>query len=297
MVEAYHYHSDLSSHILISHASGELDGNITKADLEQAPRELTEDYEQTIRYAKNENQLHNARFGLALLTGQWQGLRELNLLSLKTEGCETALWANLVGGPYGDGQVAKDGFARLQRCDPLRVRSMVHIIGALLWLGQAEIAVTNADRYLQNSTHPRLIRDLALGLAFQGETREARRVANNRLRVETDSLWLSAMIAAIEGDAATAEALSADYFLKNGPNDRDGLIFQASRGKRNEANRMAAQIDARPFGHLVLLQAIYACLCGAPFDLEAAPRFAEMMKGSGLAWPPLKPYKFPLKDW
>ena len=297
MVEAYNYHSDLSSHILISHASGELDGNITTADLERAPRELTEDYGQMVRHAKNNNQLHNARFGFALLTGQWQGLRELNLLSLKSEGCETALWAHLVGGPYGDGQVAKDGFARLQRCDPLRVRSMVHITGALLWLGQAEIAVTSANRYLQEATHPRLIRDLALGLAFLGQTREARRVANNRFRVETESLWLGALIAAIEGDGATAETLAADYFLKNGPNDRDGLIFRASRGQRNEANRLAALIDARPFGHIVLLQAVYGCLCGAPFDLESTPRFAEMLVGSGLAWPPLKPYEFPLKNW
>ena len=56
-------------------------------------------------------------------------------------------------------------------------------------------------------------------------------------------------------------------------------------------------IDARPFGHIVLLQAVYGCLCGAPFDLELTPRFSEMLVGSGLAWPPLKPYEFPLKNW
>ena len=297
MTEAYHFHSDLSSHILISHASGQLDGNITGADLERAPAELTEDYEQTIRYARNDNQLRNAEFGLALLTGQWQGLRELSHLSLTTEGCDTALWSHLVGGPFGDGQLAKDGFERLQRCDPLRVRSMVHITGALLWLGQAETAADSAERYLQVTAHPWLVRARALGLAFQGQTDKAMQVASNRFRVETESLRLRAMIAAIGGDDAKAEALAADYFLQNGPNDSEALIFEATRGRRNEANRLAAQIDARPFGHIVLLQVIYACFCGAPFDLDATPRFAEMMGVSGYVWPPVKPYEFPLKNW
>jgi len=297
MVEAYHYHSDLSSHVLISHAAGELDGNITEVDLARSPGELTEDYEQTIRYARNANQLHNAQFGLALLTGQWQGLRELSQLSLTTEGCDTALWAHLAGGPFGDAQLTKDGFAREQRCDPLRVRSMVHMTGAMLWLGQAEAAAKNAEFHLQKENHPWIIRALALGLAFQGQIDKAIQVANNRFRVETETLFLETLIAAIAGDDAAAENLAAEYFVKNGPNDRDALIFEATRGRRNETSRLAGLIDARPFGHLVLLQAIYECFCGAPFDLEATPRFARMLGVSGLDWPPLKPYEFPLKNW
>jgi TolB-like protein len=297
LVEAYHYHSDLSSHIVISQAAGELDGNITEADLERAPGELTNDYQQTIRYAKNANQLRNAEFGLALLTGQWQGLSTLTDLSLTTEGCETALWAHLVGGPYGRAQLALEGFARMRQCDPLRVRSMVHMTGALLWTGRAEEAVRSAEEYLQKSNHPWLVRALALGLALQGQAEKAMHVARNRFRVETESLFLMAMIAAIAGNQEQASKLASDYFALNGPNDHDGLLFTAMRGQRNEANRLAALIDARPFGHIVLLQAVYGCLCGAPFDLESTPRFAEMLVGSGLAWPPLKPYEFPLKNW
>jgi adenylate cyclase len=297
LVEAYHYHSDLSSHIVISHAAGELDGNITGADLDRAPGELTRDYEQTIRYAKNANQLRNAEFGLTLLTGQWQGLRAITDLSLTTEGCETALWAHLVGGPYGKAQLALEGFARMRQCDPLGVRSMVHMTGALLWMGEAEEAVRSAEEYLQKSNHPWLVRALALGLALQGQAEKAMQVAKNRFRVETESLFLMAMIAAIAGNQEQASKLASDYFALNGPNDRDGLLFAAMRGQRNEANRLAALIDARPFGHIVLLQAVYGCLCGAPFDLESTPRFSEKLVGSGLAWPPLKPYEFPLKNW
>lgn len=295
--EAYHHHSALSSHILISHAAGELDGNITAADLQRAPRELTNDYEQTIRYAKNENQLHNAGFGLALLKGQWRGLRELSLNALGTEGCETALWVHLVGAPFGDGQAALDGFSRMERCDPLKVQYMVHITGALLWMGEAESAADKARLSLHKASDPWLVHDLALGLAFQGQTDEAMRVADTGVRVEAESLFLKSMIAAVAGGDTAAGDMAQEYFHLNGPNDRDALITEAVRGRRNGANRIASMIDSRPFGHLVLLQAIYACFCGAPFDLESTPRFAEMLRVSGFDWPPLKPYDYPLKNW
>ncbi len=297
LVEAYRYRSDLSSRIMISHAAGELDGNITDADLERAPGELTRDYEQTIRYAKNANQLRNAEFGLALLTGRWQGLTAITDLSLTTEGCETALWAHLVGGPYGRAQLALERFARMRQCDPLRVSSMVHLTGALLWMGQAGQAANSAEKYLQKSNHAWLVRALALGLALQGQTEKAMQVAKNRFRVETESLFLMALIAAIAGNGELSSNLASDYFALNGPNDHDALVLAAMRGERNEANRLAAMIDARPFGHVVLLQAVYSCVCGALFDLESTPRFSEMLVGSGLAWPPLKPYEFPLKNW
>ena len=122
-------------------------------------------------------------------------------------------------------------------------------------------------------------------------------VAKNRFRIETESLFLMNMVAAIAGNEELASDLATEDFTLNGPNDHDALLFAAMRGQRNEANRLAAMIDARPFGHIVLLQVVYGCLCGAPFDLESTPRFSEMLVGSGLAWPPLKPYEFPLKNW
>jgi len=297
MVEAYHYHSDLGSHILISQAAGELDGNITDADLAWAPGALTDDYQQTIRYAKNTNQLHNAEFGLALLTGRWNGLKKLSDRTLTTQGCETALWAHLVGGPFGDAQMALDRFSRMARCDPLRNRPMVNVLGVLLWMGQPEKAASSAEQSLQITNHPWLIRGLALALAFQGQIQEAVQIANSRFRVETESLSLKAMIAAIEGDDGRSESLSNEFFGINGPSDREALVLEAARGRRNEANHLAAIIDGRPFGHIVLLQAIYRCMCGAPFDLEATPQFADMLGDSGLTWPPAKPYAFPLKNW
>ena len=82
-----------------------------------------------------------------------------------------------------------------------------------------------------------------------------------------------------------------------GPDDRQAVVLEAARGNRGEANRLAAAIDARPFGHIVLLQVVYDSLCGAPFDLQATPAFAALLGDSGLTLPPANPFDFPLKQW
>jgi hypothetical protein len=174
---------------------------------------------------------------------------------------------------------------------------MVNIVGIQLWLGRPDQAVDNARQGLAKAEHPSLSRHLALALALRGEAKEAEEAANNRIRNEDELLRSGSMLAAIRGDAATASRYQDDYLGKYGPDDRDTLVLEAIRGDRGEANRLAARIDGRPFGYLALLQAIYDCLCGAPFDLEATPEFASLLAESGFAWPPAKPFDFPLKGW
>ena len=99
------------------------------------------------------------------------------------------------------------------------------------------------------------------------------------------------------GDEPAALRYQEEFLGKHGPNDYISLVMEAGRGNRNEANRLAGLIDSRPFGYMSLMQAIYWCTCGAPFDLEATPVFSSMLAGSGLPWPPAKPLNFPLKDW
>jgi adenylate cyclase len=70
------------------------------------------------------------------------------------------------------------------------------------------------------------------------------------------------------------------------------LRLSAQAGDRETANRIAAEIDARPAGPLLLLVPIFFCRCGAPFDLETTPNFAARLAEAGLAWPPASPV-----DW
>jgi hypothetical protein len=77
----------------------------------------------------------------------------------------------------------------------------------------------------------------------------------------------------------------------------DTLAIYAWIGDRENANRLAADFDQHPFGHIVLSVSILHCECGAPWDLSATPIFAAKIAESGLPWPPPSPLTFPFKDW
>lgn len=297
LVEAYQYHSDLSSHVLLSRAAGELEGDITEADLARAPQEIESDYRLSIRHARNRSQRYNAELGLALLTGRWQGIRAASNRALTSNSCESPLWAHTIGAAFGDAGNVLASFQRMAACDPLRVRPRVHSVGALLWLQQPERAGQLARRSLEQFNHPFLVRGLAQALAAQGRHDEALNAANSRAGSSPD-LWLTrSLLASMRGDKEAAADARNQFLLSNGPNDGDSLLLEAAMGNRSEANRLASLVDGRPFGYMVLLQSIYECMCGAPFDLEATPAFSAMLAESGLEWPPENALNFPLKHW
>ena len=75
------------------------------------------------------------------------------------------------------------------------------------------------------------------------------------------------------------------------------LNLTARAGDRKATNTLAAEIDARAGGPILLMNGIYFCLCGAPFDLEATPNLAARLAEAGLAWPPVESIRWPLKGW
>ena len=297
LIDAYPYHADLYSHMLITQAAGQLDGEITDADLAQAPAALAQDYERAAGNSRTPAQRGNAAFDSSLLFGHWRGLDSLGLQNAGLPGCEPALWLHLAAPVSSDPEVLLGAFRQMATCDPLRTRPMVHQVGIGLWLGRIDEALGQARQSLAKAEHPSLSRHLSLALAFSGEATEAVATANRMIRNEDDLLPVLSMLAAVHDDAQAARQYQDGYLAKYGPNDMAALVLEAVRGNRGEANRLAAGIDARPFGHVVLLQAVYDCLCGAPFDLDAAPAFAALLAESGFAWPPAKPFDFPLKDW
>ena len=295
--DAYLHHSDLYSHILMTHANGALDGNISDEDLERAPAALRFDLDQAIRHAKNPAQRVVSEFDRALLLGEWRGLASHNERVLSAPGCEVAIWAQNASAAFGKSQVLRDALARLAACDPVLVRPWIHMVRANLWLDQPQQAIQVAEYVMQTINHNMLTQAYITALATVGRTDEAGQVADIQLRTENELLISKSHLAALRGDAAAASAYQNEFLGKYGPNDFQALIMEALQGHHNEANRLAGLIDRRPFGYMTLMQAIYHCTCGAPFDLEAAPVFASMLAESGLPWPPAKPIDFPLKAW
>jgi len=297
LFDAYPLHADLFTHILLSQAAGRLDGEITEEDLAQAPEALVRNYELAARHARETGQRSKLEFDRSIILGRWRGLDRLATQSAEAPGCEPSLWLHLVLPLSSNPEAVLGAFQRMAICDPLRARPMVHVVGISLWLGRTEAAIATARESLPTTGHPSLSRHLVLALALRGYPEEAAAAINSVIRQEDDLLQVHSMLASIRGDAAAADRYLSDFMGKYGPDERVVLELEAARGDRIEANRVAALIDARPFGYVVLLEAIYSCLCGAPFDLESTPAFAALLEDSGLQWPPRAPYELPLKDW
>ena len=295
--DAYLNHSDLFVHILMVQARGQLDGNITETDIQGAPAAIKHDYDQAIRYAKNSGQRLVAEYDRALLLGHWSGLASLSARALTVPGCELAIWAYLGGSAFGQAELVRDAYHRRSACDPLLARAWIYFAGAQLWLGQPELAAQTARDRLSTFNQQRLAPTYVLALAMSGEQNQAQYIVNTEISSEQERLQIKSTLAAISGDAPKAKNWLEQYTASTGPDDLFPLVLHAQQGNRNEANRLASLIDQRPFGYLVLLQAVNYCLCGAPFDLDATPVFSSMLNESGWSWPPVRPIDFPLKDW
>lgn len=295
--QAYLQITDLYDHILLSQANGELDGNITADDILNAPANLRRNYDQVIRYAGNSGQRYSAEHDRALVIGDWNGLSALNDRALATSGCEAAYWLPLAAAAFGKAQAVLDTFLEMEACDPLLARAWIHMTKARLWLGDIPGALKATETGMASVQSDWLTDTRILALAADGQIARAKQLANSHLRSDREQLFSKSLIAALDGDASASRAYLEAFLSKHGPNDYLSLVLEASRGNRNEANRLAALIDGRPLGYMSLLQTIYWCTCGAPFDLEATPVFASMLSNSGLPWPPAEPLNFPLKDW
>jgi hypothetical protein len=104
---------------------------------------------------------------------------------------------------------------------------------------------------------------------------------------------LAVMLPAAAGRAGEWQTLAPS--LQHNPHGL--LVGAAVFGDRETANRVAAQFDALSLGPTTLLRLADRCGCGSPFDLEATPRLAQLLREGGLPWSPAAPIRFPLKDW
>ena len=135
-------------------------------------------------------------------------------------------------------------------------------------------------------------------LLAQGSYEEALALAPE-VRNEVSFFGMSAepLPLAMSGDIDAARAAMEAWQAKNGRNLRSEIEIHAAIGDREGANELAAELDAKPGGFLVLMLGVNYCACGAPFDLEATPVFRERIKESGLDWPPEPLMRYPAKDW
>ena len=294
---AYVAHSDLYVHMMLGASAGVKFEGVTAREVEEAPAIIMSDLAKAADTARNFSERNDIEIDMAYIGGDWRGLPANVELFLTGDSCEQAAWVPSVIAIYGlsERYTARAGLIR--KCDPMRPFAWIWESNAYLWAGDKEEALRVAREGMETAPGGWLNFALVMALVANGLFEEADHVSATQFRVAEEALNAKVFNAAAMGNLDTASALYQKLTEQPDFNATYESLYYAWVGDRQNANRLAAIIDAHPFGSQQLLGLVFRCSCGAPFDLEATPIFAARLKSANMPWPAASPIKFPLKDW
>ena len=300
---AARFHSaDLYSHILLLLAGGiDLDA-LPEDEVHRARAEHERRLREASRAAPNQAARDFIEITRCLFSDDWTGLAELGRRALEhTEACGFDQWMHATGLAFGMAEPARDFFLRDARCNALDESHWLHAAISSIYAGEAARALEIAERGLAVADVTGFgLEELRLESLLALERFDEARASLSRLdgSMNTSRAEGEAWIAAARGDRAALDVLRGRMAAPDAqPGIATGLYLAARAGDREAANALAAEIDARPAGPMLLMVRIYYCLCGAPFDLEVTPNLAVRLEEAGLTWPPTESIRWPLKDW
>ncbi len=307
---AHFVKTDLYTHILLNAAAGESQPTLSAEYIDRADDELNATLTAAYDGARNDKERAYVGVVKTLFSNDWTDAASYLGRAFELANCgRNEQWTQVLSVPFGQARQARQLYYKNMECDPIAQIAWVNAAMASLYLGEASQALSiidtakgkigftlllertrfeallaagrfdEANQTLQNlSGRVRMIEQIGLHAAL-GERRAAKELTELLYKQSSD--FSSGELAAPLGNRADALILSIAPLL----------------GERDVANAAAARIDARPFGSARLALAVYECLCGAPFDLDATPNFAARIEEAGFAWPPVSPINYPLKDW
>jgi TolB-like protein len=292
--DAHLLHSDLYAHTLINAATG---ADVTQEELEDSITKMRADLDAAIETAQDKPRQLNAAFNRGLLLGEWNALPALTAEIANTKSCVDPPWFDQATLGYGYEREHLAVEERNIACDPFSYGSWLGVMRSYVWLGEPDAAIETAQRAAEFVEHNLVDFNYFRALITAGRLDEARQAISTVLRIDRYRLRANVLLAAAIGDRKMVDQAMEEYLAANVIFDDQRVVMYATTGNRDAANAAAADIDARPFGHLLLMQIPSDCLCGAPFDLEHTPNFAQLLKDANLPWPPASPANWPLKDW
>ena len=298
--DALFQHADYYAHLLIDEAPGQGPGFVseTGVGVQEAARRLAADFEAAYRYEREPGQKRVIQVLRTTVSSDWRSLKDQIERAFADGGtCRHGLWIDQTAVVFGYGEAALAKALKRLRCDPLGGHWTRLAITAV-WIGRPLDGLQYADRIEalrgqdHDVMHARILAFLALGRL--DEAQELFVAGDFRTADVSEAMSLLALqIPAAAGRAAEWEALRPA--LQQDPGRL--LVGAAVFGDRATANRAAADIDAMTLGPAILLRVTDRCGCGSPFDLEATPNFARILRDAELPWSPAAPIKFPLKNW
>ncbi|MCF8878740.1 hypothetical protein L5876_02805 [Hyphobacterium sp. SN044] len=283
--QAYLLRSDRHSHRLVE--MSESNEPIDQAAWDALEAERVALLDEAMRTADRLAQRSIVASNRLLFQDDWSNASIVILDSLTSEDCLNDNWLQTLVVLYPNLDARLVYANRLLTCDPLNPEAQLARADTLIARGDYEAALADADRLFEMD---QILESETIRLeALMG----LERYEDARAMLDESWHWENYRLDARLGNA---EALAALYDELASEDDWSALIVSAIAGRREEANAIAARMDARPLGAVSLMDAIIGCGCGAPFDLEATPNFAARLEGSSLSWPPPADLGFPLMD-
>lgn len=294
---AWTWHSDLYVHQVIDDSMETQTGRDTYAETIGIFELARADYEKAIRFARTPYERASLELDLAYLTGNWRGMTDRIEKLLEQTGCIDSLWYAAITLPYGYAERMKPKVEELVVCDPLAASNWQMLARTQIWKHDPDGVIEATLRGLAVVDSDSLVAELAKGLILKGQNEEAQTELDTRIKSVDSAESLLVEVAVALGHREQAEALFEDYRGSQHENRWNTLAMYAWTGDRENANRLAAEFDQHPFGHIALSISVLVCECGVPWDLSSTPVFAAKIAESGLHWPPPSPLTFPFKDW
>ncbi|MCW8925027.1 MAG: hypothetical protein OQJ84_02130 [Xanthomonadales bacterium] len=294
---AWTWHSDLYVHQVIDDSMDPQTGTDAHADVIATFELAKADYEKAISFAKTPYERASLELDLAYVTGNWRGMADRVGKLLEQTGCIGSLWYEAVSLPYGFAERMYPKMEELVVCDPLAASNWQSLARTQVWTHDPDGVIEATLRGLAVVDSDSLVAELAKGLILKGQNDKAQAELDTRIKSVDNAESLLVEVTAALGHREQADALFEEYRGSQHENGWNTLAMYAWTGDRENANRLAADFDQHPFGHIVLSISVLVCECGEPWDLSATPVFAEKIKESGLNWPPSSPLTFPFKDW
>jgi len=280
--DAWYWQADYYHHILMD------DPYRSREELLRAAQRNFELLTAAAENAPTVRQKAYSEFTRALFSDDWTGIRTYLQRALDAQTCTRPNWSETLA-PFGlSDQLIRASDKYIECEGDLRSATAYNRrIEALLFAGRRTEALELANQAIEqlgqsDGTHfLRVWTLLALG-SVEEAVAESAMMSRGLKRAGN---W-PAIANLLAGNVEVASEL-ADDFLEDGEALMSSkLTLLKFMGRQQEVEALAAEIDGRPAGHVILAGAHVDCLCGAMFDLDVTPNFKARLQEGGLDWPP-----------
>ena len=270
---------------------------LTDEERAAAEASMIADLDAAIRNAATEEERLAASWDRALLTGNWQPLTSILEAYVEISACPGVVWMNNMTMEFGRAKELLDLSVKQIECNPQDPFGYWDACQAAVWLGDAAAAIEYGERGMAVAPHTNTSGALLRAYVAAGQLEKGRTFVDQRFTKREDIVDARLLLAAAANDEAQVATLFPEMRQLRADRLDVQLAHLARLGRRDEANRIAAEIDARPYGHTTLMSVPTECVCGPPWDIEATPNFARLLEDANLPWPPPSPVAWPMKDY